>query len=46
MGFEVINPNAEVGVYYINGIDIDGSAGHVRVEKQAGGEVDMAVVRY
>ncbi|MEJ1336867.1 MAG: phosphoethanolamine transferase [Candidatus Sedimenticola sp. (ex Thyasira tokunagai)] len=46
MGFEVINPNAEEGVYYINGIDIDGSAGHVRVEKQTGGEVDMVVVRY
>lgn len=45
MGFKVINPNAEEGVYYINGIDIDGSAGHMRVEKRPGAEVDIAVIR-
>ncbi|MES9855600.1 MAG: phosphoethanolamine transferase [Sedimenticola sp.] len=46
MGFEVVNPNAKKGVYYVNGTDIDGSAGHIRVEKRGDGEVDMAVIQY
>jgi glucan phosphoethanolaminetransferase (alkaline phosphatase superfamily) len=35
MGFEIVDPNAEKGVYYINGAGYNGLAGYIRVEKPA-----------
>jgi glucan phosphoethanolaminetransferase (alkaline phosphatase superfamily) len=45
MGYKVINPNARDGEYYVNGIDIDGSAGHILVKKTPDKKIEWTVVK-
>ncbi len=45
LGYDVLDPNAEEGVYYTNGKDIAGTSGYMRMEfNQQGKMVDWNVV--
>ena len=39
LGYEVVNPNEEPGTYFTNGANLDGSAGHMTLKKDAEGRI-------
>jgi glucan phosphoethanolaminetransferase (alkaline phosphatase superfamily) len=39
LGYRVINPNEVPGVYFVNGVNLDGSGGHMAVSKAPDGRV-------
>jgi len=44
MGYEVIDPNTPPGKYFVNGLDIDGSGGHMVVVKSPDKKLEWQVV--
>ncbi|MDR2760268.1 MAG: phosphoethanolamine transferase [Rickettsiales bacterium] len=42
LGYKIINPNEEEGIFFINGVNIFGIAGHITITKDAGsGKVEL-----
>ncbi|NTV94347.1 MAG: phosphoethanolamine transferase [Thiobacillus sp.] len=39
LGYEVVNPNEVPGSYFVNGVNLDGSAGHMSLKKDADGRI-------